>query len=193
MTILKIETTGTSRNLNLNNFFSFVLHLFVDYSTGLAFYVILISPWIMTDHVFWGHSRMIFKVTIMFICQRMVTSQIVKQMLRTSVVMFCAIWYHFQNLKNMKNTYGGVLLLVTLQVLACNFTKSKTPHVVFHVVWVKQMVPNCAKHLTWIQFRSYISQRKYFSEINEILPGLFRKILTKKPLVYGIKLILCLQ
>ena len=77
---------------------------------------------------------MIFKVTIMFICQRMVTSQIVKQMLRTSVVMLCAIWYHFQNLKNVKNTCGGVLLLVTLQVLACNFTKSKTPPVVFHVV-----------------------------------------------------------
>ena len=26
--------------------------------------------------------------------------------------MFCAIWYHLYNLKNVKNTYGGVLLLV---------------------------------------------------------------------------------
>ena len=25
---------------------------------------------------------------------------------------FSAIWYHLYNLKNMKNTYGGVLLLV---------------------------------------------------------------------------------
>ena len=27
----------------------------------------------------------------------------------------CAIWYHFHNLKNVKNTHGGVLLLVKLQ------------------------------------------------------------------------------
>ena len=27
---------------------------------------------------------------------------------------FCAIWYHLTNLKNVKNTHGGVLLLVTL-------------------------------------------------------------------------------
>ena len=32
-------------------------------------------------------------------------------------VMFCAIWYHLYNLKNIKNTNGGVLLLVRLQAL----------------------------------------------------------------------------
>ena len=26
--------------------------------------------------------------------------------------MLCAIWYHMYNLKNVKNTHGGVLLLV---------------------------------------------------------------------------------
>ena len=36
--------------------------------------------------------------------------------------MLCAIWYHLYNLKNVKNTHGGVLLLVT---------KSNTPP------WVK--------------------------------------------------------
>ena len=30
-------------------------------------------------------------------------------------VMWCAIWYHLHNLKNVKNTYGGVLILVKLQ------------------------------------------------------------------------------
>ena len=30
-----------------------------------------------------------------------------------SIVMFCAIWYHVYNLKNVKNIHGGVLLLVT--------------------------------------------------------------------------------
>ena len=29
-------------------------------------------------------------------------------------VVRCAIWYHVYNLKNVKNTYGGVLILVKL-------------------------------------------------------------------------------
>ena len=45
--------------------------------------------------------------------------------------MRCAIWYHLYNLKYVKNTHGGVLLLVKLQALACNFTKSNTPPLVF--------------------------------------------------------------
>ena len=32
-----------------------------------------------------------------------------------SHVLRCAIWYHFCNSKNVKNTHGGVLLLVKLQ------------------------------------------------------------------------------
>ena len=42
-------------------------------------------------------------------------------------VMLCAIWYHLYDLKIVKNPHGGVLLLVKLQALACNFTKSNTP------------------------------------------------------------------
>ena len=33
-------------------------------------------------------------------------------------VIFCAIWYHLHNFKNVENTYGGVLLLVKFQALA---------------------------------------------------------------------------
>ena len=33
-------------------------------------------------------------------------------------VMRCAIWYHLRNLKNVKNTHGGVLILVKLQAEA---------------------------------------------------------------------------
>ena len=33
----------------------------------------------------------------------------------TSFVMRCAIWYHLYNFKNMKNTHGGVSILVKLQ------------------------------------------------------------------------------
>ena len=42
-------------------------------------------------------------------------------------VVNCAIWYHLYNLENVRNTYGGVLILVNLQTLACNFTKISTP------------------------------------------------------------------
>ena len=46
--------------------------------------------------------------------------------------MRCAIWYHLYNLKNVKNTHGGVLILVKLQAEACNFTtKINTPPWVF--------------------------------------------------------------
>ena len=43
-------------------------------------------------------------------------------------VIRCTIWYHFYNLKNVKNTHGRVLLLVVkLQAESCSFTKSSTP------------------------------------------------------------------
>ena len=31
---------------------------------------------------------------------------------RNFYVVGCEIWYHLYNLKNVKNTYGGVLILV---------------------------------------------------------------------------------
>ena len=49
-------------------------------------------------------------------------------------VVRCAIWYHLYNLKNVKKTHGGVLLLVKLQ----------------------QMVPNHAKHHIWGRSVSFL-------------------------------------
>ena len=46
-------------------------------------------------------------------------------------VMRWVIWYHLYNLKNMKNTDGGVLILVKLQAKAYNFIKINTPTWVF--------------------------------------------------------------
>ena len=43
----------------------------------------------------------------------------------------CAIWYHLYNFKNVKNTHGGVLILVKLQASAYNFTKINTAPWVF--------------------------------------------------------------
>ena len=40
--------------------------------------------------------------------------------------MLCAIWYHLQNLKIMKNTHGRVLLSVKLEASAYNYIKSNT-------------------------------------------------------------------
>ena len=42
-------------------------------------------------------------------------------------VMPCAIWFSFVQFKERENLHGGVPLLVWLQVLAFNFTKSNTP------------------------------------------------------------------
>ena len=43
----------------------------------------------------------------------------------------CAIWYHLYNIKNVKNTHGGVLLYVKLKAEACIFTKINTSPWVF--------------------------------------------------------------
>ena len=33
--------------------------------------------------------------------------------------MRCAVWYYLYNLKNVKNTHGGALILIKLQAEAC--------------------------------------------------------------------------
>ena len=50
---------------------------------------------------------------------------VAKRVTQSINVMCSAIWYHLCNLKNVKNTHGGVLLLVS------NFTKSNTNPWVF--------------------------------------------------------------
>ena len=46
--------------------------------------------------------------------------------------MLCVIWYHLYNFKNVKNTYGGVLLLRKSQALKLQaVTKSNGPSWVF--------------------------------------------------------------
>ena len=43
----------------------------------------------------------------------------------------CAFWYHFYSLKNVKNTHGGVLLLVKLQ--DASIASNAPPWGFFHV------------------------------------------------------------
>ena len=68
-----------------------------------------------------------------------------------TIVMHCANWYHSHNLKNVKNTHGGVLLLVKVTLLlACNFIKSNTLPWVFFSLF--KNCTNCTKsHKTSLQ------------------------------------------
>ena len=61
--------------------------------------------------------------------------------------MSCMIWYQLYNLKNVKSTHGGVLILVKLLAEACDFTKINTPPwVLFTFLKFYRMVSNCATH-----------------------------------------------
>ena len=48
--------------------------------------------------------------------------------MREDNVMLCAIWYHFYNLKNVKNTHGAVLPELKLQASTGNATKRTLLH-----------------------------------------------------------------
>ena len=63
--------------------------------------------------------------------------------------MLCAIWYHLYDLKNVKNTHGGELLLVKLQAAACNYTKGNTPPWVFFTFFELYKWYQIAQHITF--------------------------------------------
>ena len=49
---------------------------------------------------------------------------------RLLYVMFCAVWYHLHNLKNVKTPHGGVLPLLFSRFLNCtNGTKLRITYV----------------------------------------------------------------
>ena len=64
--------------------------------------------------------------------------------------MRCTICYRLYNLKDVKNSHGGLILLVKLQAQACNITKSNTPPwVFFNFFKIVQTVPNLATDHIW--------------------------------------------
>ena len=72
--------------------------------------------------------------------------------------MRCAIWYHFYNLKNVKNIHEGVLLL------NWNFTKSNIPP------WVFSHFLNCTNG-TKLRSASHVNKVSldhFFSLVSEI-------------------------
>ena len=67
--------------------------------------------------------------------------------------MRCPIWYHMYNLKNVKNTHGGVLLL---------FTKDSTPPWVFYTFF---------KLSKWYQIAQNIPYEFMIFEAVELFEG----------------------
>ena len=72
-------------------------------------------------------------------------------------VVRCAIWYHLYSLKNVKNTHGGMLILVTLQAKASNFTKINTPPWVFFTFFKLYKWYQIAQRITYEIFSSELS------------------------------------
>ena len=64
---------------------------------------------------------------------------------------FCSVLNHLCNLKNVKNTHGGVLFLVKLQAKACNVTKSKTPPSVFFFMFFKLYNDFCMQRTDYME------------------------------------------
>ena len=59
----------------------------------------------------------------------------------------CATWCDLHYLKNVKNSHGGVLLLVILQAKACNFTTTNTPCLVLSMFFKLYKLYQVAKYL----------------------------------------------
>ena len=81
--------------------------------------------------------------------------------------MFCPIWHHMYNLKDVKNTHGHVFSLVKLKASACNFTKSNTPTWVFFTIfklykWY-QIVPSVSLNLKTEHYVVDLVSRKKLS------------------------------
>ena len=74
-------------------------------------------------------------------------AKVMRQKTFMKYVTFSTIQCHLYNLKIVKSTHRGVLLLVTLLASTCNFTKSNTPPCVFFAFFkIAQMVANRANH-----------------------------------------------
>ena len=91
--------------------------------------------------------------------------------------MLCAIWYHLQNLKNVKNTYEGVILLIKLQL----YEKYQYSIGVFHVFklnkryQIAQSVTYCVyvlktNHMPFVNSGYDFIGRHYFGCSDYVVP-----------------------
>ena len=63
------------------------------------------------------HWRLIWDQATLFAhcCLVFTRIPVMNARIRVVTVIFCAIWYHLYNFKDMKNTHGGMLLLLRLE------------------------------------------------------------------------------
>ena len=71
--------------------------------------------------------------------------------------MRCTIYFHIYNSTNVKNTHGGVLLLVKLQAEACNFIKRDTPPWVFFTFFELYKWYQITQRITYTEIKSLVS------------------------------------
>ena len=104
----------------------------------------------------------------------------------------CAIWFHFYNFKNVKNTHRGRILLVKLQT--CNFTnKSNTlPWVFFTFLkmceWYQIAESVLFPRLCGLSSEKYLNEEKEDIEaLCEKCPnsGFFRSVFSPNAAKYG--------
>ena len=91
------------------------------------------------------------------------------------IVMGCAFWYHLHNSKQVKNTHGGVLFLVTLQTKVCTFTKSNIPTFFKLCKWyqIAQSISHYFQVVTLLIIReltisNLIPHKSYFAMGNDL-------------------------
>ena len=95
------------------------------------------------------------------------------------------IWYNLHNLKNVKSTHGGVILLVKLQAEASNFAKRNTPPSVFFTFFklckwyqIAQSITNIGKSKLWkvsilVKMNSAINIFRIFNPFLASVPILY--------------------
>ena len=113
--------------------------------------------------------------------------------------MFCAIWYHLDNLKNVRNTRARVLLLANIQASVWNVTKSITysksitPQWVFFTFFKLYKWNQIAQSVSYTQsyknarLRSWVFFIIYF-EHNQHVILVFLMMTLNKHLTPGMKL-----
>ena len=74
------------------------------------------------------------------------------------LVIFCAIWYHLYNLKNVENTHGGCSPWVFLRLLNCtNGTKSRNA---WHITFAEHLYKPSGVFESWSEIKTKQSRGK---------------------------------
>ena len=88
---------------------------------------------------------------------------------KVCIMMFCAIWYHLCNLKNVKNTHEGVLLLAKLNSRTCNFTGSNPPSWVFFTFFKLRKWSQIAQRISkWLNFPIKLTLKEFINPNTKI-------------------------